>query len=132
MQLIVGQKDKQVICTEVGKGRRHDFHIFKKSKLKVVEGLTILADRGYQGIHRYHQQSIIPHKKPRKGKLTKEQKQQNRELASLRVRVENVIRCIKVFRILSGRYRNRRKRFGLRVNLIAGIYNYELKLSVSS
>jgi hypothetical protein len=29
---------------------------------------------------------------------------------------------------LSERYRNRRKRFGLRLNLIAGLYNYELKL----
>ncbi len=132
MQLIIGQKDKQVICTEIGKGRRHDFHIFKKSKVKVVERVKILADKGYQGIHRYHQQSIIPQRKPCKGKLRKEQKQQNRELASLRVRVENVIRCMKIFRILSGRYRNRRRRFGLRVNLIAGIYNYELKLSASS
>ncbi|MBD1879003.1 IS5/IS1182 family transposase, partial [Coleofasciculus sp. FACHB-T130] len=26
----------------------------------------------------------------------------------------------------SGRYRNRRKRFGLRFNLIAGLLNYEL------
>ncbi|MEG4234701.1 IS5/IS1182 family transposase, partial [Microcoleus sp. Pol11C3] len=31
--------------------------------------------------------------------------------------------------ILSERYRNRRRRFGLRFNLIAGIYNYELNLS---
>jgi hypothetical protein len=30
------------------------------------------------------------------------------------------------FRILSSRYRNRRKKFGLRVNLISGIYNFEL------
>jgi len=33
---------------------------------------------------------------------------------------------MKRFKILSDRYRNRRKRFGLRLNLIAGIYNYEL------
>ncbi|MBT7069454.1 MAG: IS5/IS1182 family transposase, partial [Anaerolineae bacterium] len=31
-----------------------------------------------------------------------------------------------VFRILSERYRNRRKRFGLRFNLIASLYNFEL------
>ncbi|MGH9945233.1 MAG: IS5/IS1182 family transposase, partial [Pyrinomonadaceae bacterium] len=29
-------------------------------------------------------------------------------------------------RILAERYRNRRKRFSLRFNLIAGIYNFEL------
>ncbi|MEG3991284.1 IS5/IS1182 family transposase, partial [Microcoleus sp. S28C3] len=29
------------------------------------------------------------------------------------------------------RYRNRRRRFGLRFNLIAGIYNYELYLKIN-
>jgi len=33
---------------------------------------------------------------------------------------------LKVFRILSERYRNRRRRFGLRFNLIAALYNHEL------
>jgi hypothetical protein len=42
--------------------------------------------------------------------------------------VEHVIAKLKVFRILQERYRNRRRRFGLRLNLIAGIYNYELGL----
>lgn len=35
----------------------------------------------------------------------------------------------KVFRILSERYRSRRRRFKLRFNLIAGIYNYELRIT---
>jgi len=56
-------------------------------------------------------------------------KKENFQLASQRIGVENVIRRLKRFRILSSRYRNRRKRFCLRVNLIAGIYNYELKLT---
>jgi hypothetical protein len=41
--------------------------------------------------------------------------------------IENIIRKLKIFRILSDRYRNRRKRFGVRFNLIAAIYNLELK-----
>ncbi|MEJ6485435.1 IS5/IS1182 family transposase, partial [Nostoc punctiforme UO1] len=39
--------------------------------------------------------------------------------------------ALNIFRILSSRYRNRRKRFGLRFNLIAGIYNYELSLKTN-
>jgi len=35
---------------------------------------------------------------------------------------------MKIFRILSERYRNRRKRFSLRFNLLAGLYNYELNI----
>ncbi|MEG4889204.1 IS5/IS1182 family transposase, partial [Microcoleus sp. F8-D3] len=38
---------------------------------------------------------------------------------------------LKIFRILSSRYRNRRRRFGLRFNLISGIYNYELFLKAN-
>jgi hypothetical protein len=37
-----------------------------------------------------------------------------------------VNRQLKIFRILAERYRNRRKRFGLRFNLIAAIINFEL------
>jgi hypothetical protein len=35
-------------------------------------------------------------------------------------------RRLKIFRILGERYRNRRKRFGLRFNLIAALVNVEL------
>ncbi len=86
----------------------------------------MIADKGYQGIAKVHELSETPIKKPRGGKLTKDQKQYNRQLNRLRVVVEHVNRRLKIFRILSERYRNRHRRFGLRSNLIAGIYNYEL------
>lgn len=85
-----------------------------------------LADRGYQGFAKYHTAACTPTKKPRQQSLPKEEKQHNQALARLRVRVEHAIRRFKIFRIFSGRYRNRRKRFGLRINLIAGLLNYEL------
>ena len=87
-----------------------------------------LADSGYQGLQELHEQTTLPVKKPKKGQLSAEQKQANGGLAKLRIRVEHVIRCLKVFRILSERYRNRRKRLGLRFSLIAGIFNFELDL----
>jgi hypothetical protein len=61
--------------------------------------------------------------------LSAQDKQQNRELATLRVVGEHVNRRLKIFKILSERYRNRRRRFSLRFNLIAGLYNYELNLA---
>jgi hypothetical protein len=69
--------------------------------------------------------SHLPKKKPRGGNLSASDKAYNRQLARQRVSVEHVNRRLKVFRILSGRYRNRRKRFGLRCNLIAALYNFE-------
>ena len=59
-------------------------------------------------------------------KLDKSERQHNRSLARLRIVVEHVNRRLKIFRILAERYRNRRKRFGLRFNLISAILNFEL------
>ena len=73
-----------------------------------------------------HSKSELPKKKSKKKPLTKEDKKKNRELASERVANENVIGMIKRFKIISDKYRNRRKRFGLRFNLIAAICNMEL------
>lgn len=84
------------------------------------------TDSGYQGIQKYHHNSQTPVKKTKNKPLTKEQKKYNKSLASQRVANENVIGSLKRFRIISDKYRNRRKRFGLRLNLIAGIHNYEL------
>ncbi len=68
----------------------------------------------------------MPKKKSKKKPLTKEDKKNNRHLSRERVLNENVTGVIKRFKIISDRYRNRRKRFALRFNLIAGIYNLEL------
>ncbi|WP_442935833.1 transposase family protein [Nostoc sp.] len=62
------------------------------------------------------------------GELNREEKKSNQELAKVRVVGEHINRKLKIFKILSNRYRNRRKRFALRFNLIAGLYNYELRL----
>ncbi len=86
----------------------------------------MLTDTGYQGLQKIHSNSQLPKKKNKKRPLTKEDKQSNRKLSSLRVLNENVIGILKRFKIIADKYRNRRKRFGLRFNLIAGIYNYEL------
>jgi hypothetical protein len=86
-----------------------------------------LADAGYQGLADLHSNSQTPQKKSKHRPLTVAQKVANRELARQRIFVEHVIRKVKIFRILSERYRNRRKRFGLRFNLIASLYNLELK-----
>lgn len=77
-------------------------------------------------LQKEHANTAMPTKKPKKKLLTKEQKRANREQSRERIPVENVIGCIKRFRILSERYRCHRKRFGLRINLISGIYNYEI------
>jgi len=126
--VVVNGANRQVICTAHGRGPTHDFALYKRSRIEPHESLEVLADSGYQGLSKLHAKSKTPKKKPRKAELTDEQKESNRELARRRVVVEHAIRNLKIFRILAERYRNRRTRFSLRFNLIAGLYNYELGL----
>ena len=124
-QLVIDLQSGQILCTFFGKGRRHDFKLYRASGVRFAAQTESLHDRGYQGIQKLHRHAQLPHKKPRGGKLTSPQKSANRSLARRRVRIEQVNRCLKIFRILAERYRNRRRRFGLRCNLIAALYNYE-------
>jgi hypothetical protein len=89
--------------------------LFKESKTPIHPGTKALTDTGYQGIKKIHVNVALPKKRNEKNPLTKEDKRVNQKLASELVINENVIGILKRFRIISDRYRNRRKRFGLRV-----------------
>jgi DDE superfamily endonuclease/Helix-turn-helix of DDE superfamily endonuclease len=127
-EVMINVETLEIISTNFDKGTKHDFKLFKESRRSINREIQILADKGYKGIALIHPLSKIPHKKPKGGELTEEQKDYNYTLAKERIVVEHCFRRIKIFRIFSGRYRNRRQRFGLRFNLIAGICNYELRL----
>lgn len=114
-----------IICTNFSNGK-HDFRLFKESGIHINESTKILTDTGYQGLQKIHTNTAMPKKKSLKNPLTKEDKKRNSELSSERVVNEHVIGRIKRFKIVSDKYRNRRKRFGLRFNLIAAICNREL------
>jgi hypothetical protein len=123
----VDKKTRKVICTAFANGKRHDFRLYKESKSWILPSIKAITDTGYQGLQKLHGNSELPKKKSKKNPLTKQDRQNNQRLASERVANENVIGMLKRFKIISDKYRNRRKRFGLRFNLIAAIYNWELK-----
>jgi len=122
----VDKKSQQIICTAFANGKRHDFRLFKESKTQIHPAIGVVTDTGYQGLQKIHAKTQMPKKRSKKNPLTKEDKKNNQQLSRERVVNENVIGSLKRFKILSDRYRNRRKRFTLRFNLIAGIYNLEL------
>lgn len=115
-----------MICTAFSNGKKHDFRLFKESNVRWTEKTCGVTDSGYTGIKKLQKNSRLPKKSSKKKPLTTEEKKENRAISSERVVNENVIGSLKRFKIVSDRYRNRRKRFGLRFNLIAGIHNFEL------
>lgn len=125
-QIVVNKLTSEIICICNGEGKMHDFRIFKESGTHVNPEALIAVDSGYQGLQKLHLNTELPKKRTKKNSLSKTDKRKNREIASKRVLNENVIGVVKRFKIIAEKYRNRRKRFNLRFNLIAGIYNFEL------
>lgn len=116
-----------IICTNFCNGKKHDFKLFKDSKVRWVRNIQGIVDSGYTGIKKLQCTSLLPKKRSRGKPLTKDDRCINRKISSERVLNENVIGRLKRFKILNDKYRNRRRRFGLRFNLIAGIHNWEVQ-----
>jgi hypothetical protein len=129
-QVVLDWQTKQILCTHHGKGNTHDLKLFRASKVQLQTGAFWLADSGYQGLQKHHANTELPPKRRRGWKLEVDQKRYNRALAKVRLSIEHVNAKLKVLRILSERYRGHRRRFGLRFNLIARIYNSEIHLSL--
>jgi transposase len=125
-QVIADKKTAQIVATAFTHGSKHDFQLFKEDGCSFAQHIHILADAGYQGLADLHENCQTPFKKSKYHALTKREKQRNRALARRRILIEHIFHKLKVFRILSERYRNRRKRFALRFCLIAALYNLEL------
>jgi hypothetical protein len=122
---IVMQADGKIVSVSKSyKGRTHDFKIRKSEKLLPM-ACSKLADSGYQGWQKLQSNVVIPYKRSRKSPLTKHQRDHNRNLALLRMKIEHKIRQIKVFKIMSEVYRNFQKKYNLRFNIIAGIVNFK-------
>ena len=119
-------KQGKILCTHIAKGKVHDFKLFLQSLVRPKPETTAEVDKGYQGLQKLHAKTKMPKKATKTQPLTQEEKRANKELASSRISVEHAIRRIKVFKIFQTRYRNRRRRFGLRFNLVCGLVNYDL------
>jgi len=64
-------------------------------------------------------------KKGKNRELSDEEKAVNRELSRRRIVIENINAQIKVFKIMSYPYRNRRRRHLLRTKLVCAVLNAE-------
>ena len=112
--LVVEPEQKKIlILTSTTPGSVHDKKDLDDNDIvpHIPKEIPIELDLGYKGLEKEYQGIIIPHKKPRKGELTETQKQQNREIASSRIRGEHAIGLCKRYRCVSDVFRNRREGF---------------------
>lgn len=123
---MINRKTEEILCVDIYNGKAHDRTIFKET-LKINPNIQVLADSGYRGIQKDHANSLYPlrHKEDKARMSDEERHRYNKAISTPRMKIEHIIGRVKVFKILSERYRNHCKKLGLRFNLICGIVNYQ-------
>lgn len=120
---MVDESDGRILQVALAQGNEHDLTLARQQTQALPFGSLCVVDLGYQGLSLDGSRVVWPFKKPKHGVLEPEQQAFNRCLARVRIKVEHCIRGLKVFRLLKGVYRGRRRRFDLRLNLIAAFIN---------
>lgn len=87
--MIICEESEEVIATFFGKGKMHDKKLYEKSGVRLLKSIELKADSGYQGLQKEHDKVLLTKKKSKSHKLTKEEKQANRELGYSRHTCKN-------------------------------------------
>lgn len=106
------------VVSKSAPGKTHDKKVYDQSRTVIPRGAVGIGDTGYIGTRLQ-----VPHKRPRKGVLTAEQKRANRALSRRRIVAEHGIGKMKIWRIASDRYRNPLKRHAVMMKNVAGLHN---------
>ncbi|MGI8788827.1 MAG: transposase family protein [Pyrinomonadaceae bacterium] len=115
-----------ILAVRSARGTTHDFQILKKSGLEINPNARIKTDKGFIGIKQLYPNAEVPFKSSKHHRLTKEQKQFNRQLAKERTMIEHRNRECKIFRICKDRYRGKHKNYEKTWKLVSAIVNLKL------
>lgn len=125
----VDQRKRVLVLSKAREGKLHDkkFHDEEDIAGGIPDQIPIEVDLGFQGVDKQYANIRIPHKKPRGGQLTEQQKADNRALSQSRVVCENAFAGVKRYQAVSAIYRNRIEEFDDHLMLTAaGLWNFYL------
>lgn len=118
-QLAVTAKGKILSVSRSVPGSKHDKKLHDETRLIYNKNAEPISDLGYLGVVGI----TMPNKKSKLNNLTEEQNQFNRELSKKRIKVEHSIGRMKIFQILSQRFRNELTNHSLIFKNVAGLHN---------
>jgi len=130
---IISSEDRKILFLSPTKsGRLHDFkQVIKANVLRYLpDNIALWVDKGFVGIGeqvRTDTKIVIPHKKPKGGFLSAEQKKENKIISGIRMTVEHAIGGMKRFAATSHIYRNKKGQDDNFAELAAGLWNLHLK-----
>ena len=126
IQIIKGVETGFIYEIQIGVGKEHDFHLFKRTFKGTHENVMYEVDLGYLGIDKVHYNSKIPKKNSKKHPLTDEEIAYNKEIDKERIFIEHTNGWIKRFKILSTKFRNHLKFFAPIAVLLCALYNLDI------
>jgi hypothetical protein len=117
-------QDGEILTLEAGqRGPQADLKLYEEAPLpEPIADKPRMGDKGYYS--QEHPEITTPHKKPRGGELTAEQKAENKEIARQRIVVEHAIRRVKSFRILRDDYRLALGFFPMIASAVVGLIQF--------
>ncbi len=130
--LTTDEHTKILVMTPTKSSRRHDKRLLDKSHLVrcIPKEIALWVDTGFKSLERYHPQVMMPIKGSKLHPLTGEQKESNKLISSIRVRVERAIAGVKRYKVASDTYRNKLPNLDdIFTLLAAGLWNFHLQCS---
>jgi len=117
------------VLSDTSEGRVHDKCIADEARYTLPTGRMLDQDAGFQGFHLPGVQIMQPKKKPRNETLMLQEKEENRRISSIRVRIEHVIGDIKRYRIIHDIIRSSCSEFRDAVmETCCGLHNFRMRL----
>ena len=112
------------------RGRIHDYEIFKNKPPLIPLQVENLFDLGYLGIQNDFPtvKSVLPFRKKRNVVLSGEETIFNRKHSQLRMIVEHTICRIKKFGIMSGKLRNRLRKYDNVSDIVSALLNFRIMI----
>ncbi len=134
--LVCDKQGRIIFVGQLFPGAQVDFTLFKKELVHFdYTQLQVWVDLGFTGIRKYLTNSPVKigHKKPKNQELTQAQKDENKQISSVRVIVEHAIGGMKRYFIL--RHENRirlRTKISEAVEICASLWNFKRGFSLNA
>ncbi len=125
--LVINAHCKVILLTLTCEGKKHDKKIADEASYRFPQDSILYQDSGFQGLVCTFVKFIQPKKKPRGQELTPTDKDNNRAISRVRVRIEHAISGVKRYRIVKDKIRNWKKGFRDQVmETCCGLHNFRL------
>jgi hypothetical protein len=104
--VLINAQCQIVLLTQTCEGKKHDKKVSDEAGFELPAGSCLYQDTGFQGFALEDVILVQPKKKPKGQELTPADKEHNRQISSVRVRVEHAIGGVKRYRIVKDKIRN--------------------------